>query len=334
MQPLPPLCYVNAKVELYTGELIIGRPYLLESLALRQKLGLRTGVAHALVALEVYAIYMGDYEKTRGYANAARELWVELGFDNYIFSAEFALGVDALHLGEYGVAHRQMKKVLAKIEDLGTSDSLDDLYLQLGKLALVEGDYEQARLILQKSLSYAESMFFQVSIIAIRACLALAERGLGNQQQAHEQTMHALNHLRNRPLYSGLLQTLPVAALLLADSGWVGDAVDLYNAIATHPYNAKSRWFTDVIEKQFYLAVDAGECGNRINGMHNVASIDRYAELRNLCRDVASRVPPAPDWAKLSDGETSSASQWQVGHPANFATTGAKASMEPGNMAT
>ncbi|UCC63660.1 MAG: hypothetical protein JSV36_00950, partial [Anaerolineae bacterium] len=85
------------------------------------------------------------------------------------------------------------------------------------------------------------------------AVLGYAARGLRHLDQAGLH-LHKVLETAAEGGFTTLMLALPAVALLLADRGEVGRAVELYALASRYPFVANSRWFEDVAGKHIAVA--------------------------------------------------------------------------------
>jgi hypothetical protein len=90
--------------------------------------------------------------------------------------------------------------------------------------------------------------------VSITACLALALRGLGRNEEAQAQWAGALKDALENRVYLGLLLVLTVAALFELDRGHVARAIELYRTVASQPLVSHSVWYTDIAGRELATA--------------------------------------------------------------------------------
>jgi hypothetical protein len=120
----------------------------------------------------------------------------------------------------------------------------------LTEVALVEAGYAQAYSLLQESQAHAREYANQPWDVHHSTWLGLAARGLERRDEAWHHLASALERAGKGPHFLELMTVLAGIALLLADEGHIGRAVELYALASRYSFVANSRWFEDVAGSQ------------------------------------------------------------------------------------
>jgi len=151
-----------------------------------------------------------------------------------------------MELGLYEQARAQAGKALEVARDMRSWRDIGWTFFVLGSLMLAEGTYTEAQCTLQESITTYRETEKRDELAWALACAGYAARGSGQPAQARGYLGEALRIGAETGAFMPLITALPATALLLADSGELERAVELYALAARHPYVAHSRWFEDV----------------------------------------------------------------------------------------
>jgi predicted ATPase/DNA-binding SARP family transcriptional activator/Tfp pilus assembly protein PilF len=123
-----------------------------ESLAIRQQLGEQRGIADSLNNLAIVAHYHGDDVSAHAHYEESLAIRRRLGDRHGIATALNNLGIVAEAQGEYRSARALYEESLAIYEDLGDNYAIATTLNNLGSVAYEQGDYGLAQARLGKSL--------------------------------------------------------------------------------------------------------------------------------------------------------------------------------------
>jgi tetratricopeptide (TPR) repeat protein len=126
------------------GECARARALFEESLALRQKLGNKPGIANTLHSLGNVIQDQGDYPAARAHYEESLALWQEQGDQEGIATALHSLGQVAHIQGDEATAHQLYRESLMIFGKLGIKGEIASLLEAFASLAVVEGQPERA----------------------------------------------------------------------------------------------------------------------------------------------------------------------------------------------
>ncbi|UCC64798.1 MAG: tetratricopeptide repeat protein, partial [Anaerolineae bacterium] len=256
--------------------------------------------------------------------------WLSGRFDQACASKEQALvilrdvAVDEsiemmARIGEVGVwagrieeARRLAQIVLAQAHDaFDPREVAARSHRVLGWAALAEENYGEAQRWLQKgAAAYRETAgewgdeYLALTLVA----LGRAEYGLGDRTEAQAHLVEVLEIVLRIRAYIPLLFAMPIAPLLLVDTGEVERAVELYALAESHPFVANSRLFEDIAGRHIEAAAaalppDVAEAAQARGGALDwwETAAELLEGLRQLGRGeppsapaVPSNLPPQP----------------------------------------
>jgi DNA-binding SARP family transcriptional activator/predicted ATPase len=265
-----------------------------ESLAARQALGDRRGIAISQSRLSIAALWQGRFVEverlgwesikilreigdraelgfqlrefgtlllTLGKLTASCSLLEEgvaihedLGFDRELAFSIALLGVVKLLLGRYEGVRDQVETGLALARKTDYPRGIANACLVLGMVALLEEAYIEAWSWWQESATLLRETGPREELGLALAFLGYAAQGLGELCLARQHLREVLQLVAETHVFLFSLTTLPAVALLLADTGEVERAVELYALASRHGYVGNSRWFEDVAGRQIAAA--------------------------------------------------------------------------------
>jgi hypothetical protein len=163
--------------------------------------------------------------------------------------AHLILCQSLVHAGQYHHARQQLTDILCLTGDVGIPTREAQRYWIVGQLALVETSYSEAQ------AAFAESAKFFQKVRPDKMGLALAGQGyaayhLGQLPEACRYVAEALSSALTFASYLPNVFTLPGVALLLAVTGNIVRAVEVWTLAKCHPYVANSKWFEDVAGRE------------------------------------------------------------------------------------
>src|SRR5215212_8154080 len=85
---------------------------------------------------------------------------------------------------------------------------------------------------------------------SIHGLCALAARGMGNRQQAHQHAVAALHAALPSRVWIGTCEALLAIALLLADSGAPERSAELYALVEGENYTGDNPWSQDIMLRE------------------------------------------------------------------------------------
>ena len=137
----------------WQGDYATARSLFEESLAIRQELGDKRGIASSLNNLGVVAYGQSDYEAARSLFEESLAIIRELGDRRRIAYSLGNLGNVAVDQGDYATARQHFQESLVILRELGDRGGIALSLGNLGSVALDQGDYAAARSLHQESLA-------------------------------------------------------------------------------------------------------------------------------------------------------------------------------------
>jgi len=163
--------------------------------------------------------------------------------------AQHCLSETLMHTGQYQAAGRQAAAGLLVAEAVGTRRNEGALYGVLGQLALVASSYAEAQAAFAKSGEIFREVQFHIIDISA-AVLGYTACRLDQLQEARQHLAEALASALEVRSYIRVVFALPGVALLLAATGEVARAVEIWALAKCHPFVANSKWFDDVAGRE------------------------------------------------------------------------------------
>jgi predicted ATPase/DNA-binding SARP family transcriptional activator len=226
-------------------------PMIQESLAIRQELGDRASVAEGLAFLGVTRFWRGRFAEAEAVLKQSVTLNTELGLQSplawSLAWSNIMLGLAKAHQGQYASARAWAQKGLALFQKADFLAGIGHAHLALGHIVLAQRAYAEAESLLREAVAIYREIGQMAELCWALAHLGIAERELGDLDQAQRCVYEAASIARDNPVFFAALTVLPAAALLLADQDETEWAVELYALASRHPFVAHSRWQDDVI---------------------------------------------------------------------------------------
>jgi tetratricopeptide (TPR) repeat protein len=196
-------------------------------------------------------LHKGELAETCLLAEECMEISDALGAGLYWthYSSQNILGMAVAHLGQYKEARVHLQQSLALAQQADTLWAIGHGFLGLGLVALAEGDFARARQLLQEGIATGQEGK-RSDMGSYLAALAGAALGLGRRSEAREHLCKALALSRAMRETLTLQFALPMAALLLADSGDSERAVEVYAQARRFGIVAHSRLWEDIAGRQ------------------------------------------------------------------------------------
>jgi predicted ATPase/class 3 adenylate cyclase len=211
----------------YLGRVAESERLAREGYTLALSLGNRQAIARAAGNLGMALSWSGDYAEAYGLLQETATIYADLGDRLNLANAYARLGMSEMLLNRYADARATLERGLKLARGMGAVIEVGFCLDLLATVALAEGAYTEARSLVAEAIppltAVGERWFLSDMLIQS----ALAERGLGNRQQARQQTVAGLRlALEIRGLVPALC-SLRTAALLLADDAELEHAVEL-----------------------------------------------------------------------------------------------------------
>jgi predicted ATPase/DNA-binding XRE family transcriptional regulator len=217
----------------YQGDFARARLLFDESLAVRQELGDKKGIAASLNNLGTIAWNMGDYAGARLLFGESLAVRQELGDKQAIAASLSNLAAVCRHLGETDEARRFQEESLALMRELGNKRGIATALNNLGGAAWGQGDYATARLLFEESLALERELGHK-SGIADSVCnlgeVLTAQGEYAPARLLHEESLRIRQQLGDRWGYAFSLEGF---ARLAYRQGEAWRATQLYGAAET-----------------------------------------------------------------------------------------------------
>ncbi|GAA3986387.1 hypothetical protein GCM10022384_38140 [Streptomyces marokkonensis] len=181
-----------------------------------RELGDRWGEAAALSTRATQALYEGNLEVVRRYAEQSAALFTELGDRWGQLQASEQLGVIAEVSGDYGAAARLHQDGLRGAEELQLWSHMSFRLSRLGRIALLTGDYARAAELHERARRLAAEQSHRSAEQFAETGLALGARRSGDPDTAEALLTPWLEWNRRLGVDSG-------TALVLAQLGYVAE---------------------------------------------------------------------------------------------------------------
>ncbi|HEX8600086.1 MAG TPA: tetratricopeptide repeat protein [Chloroflexia bacterium] len=214
----------------YQGD--FGRARLLfdESLALRQELGDKKGIAASLNNLGTIAWNMGDYVTARRLFGESLAVRQELGDKQAIAASLSNLAAVSRHLGERDEARRFQEESLALMRELGNKRGIATALNNLGGVAWGQGDYATARLQFEESLALERELGHKSGIADSLCNLGEVLTAQGEYAPARQLQVESLKMRQDLGDKWGYAFSLEGFARLAYREGEARRAAELYGA--------------------------------------------------------------------------------------------------------
>ncbi|HEY0069990.1 MAG TPA: tetratricopeptide repeat protein [Chloroflexia bacterium] len=214
----------------YQGDFARARLLFDESLALRQALGDKKGIAASLNNLGTVAWGMGDYATARLLFGESLAVRRELGDKHSVAGSLSNLAAVCRHLGEHDEARRYQEESLALMRELGNKRGIATALNNLGGVAWGQGDYATARQLFEESLALEREIGHK-SGIADGLCnlgeVLTAQGDYAAARPLHEESLRIRQELGDRWGYAFSLEGF---ARLAHSQGEARRAAQLYGA--------------------------------------------------------------------------------------------------------
>jgi tetratricopeptide (TPR) repeat protein len=228
------------------GHLDKGKRYL----DLAQDIATKSGVAKEVFdTFQVYyvKIQLGNFERVRDDLEREIARYADQKVKLRIIEGYWYLCRCYRHLGLYNEA-----EVIARSNlNLPYIDMIDRFQGELILLAFVNEDYEAAERIFKQFAYENQLTDLQIESHQITGWVAL---GRGNLEKAIYSERHRLSHKVKNHYGFQVQAQFAEAALLMAKSGRVERAIELYSVACQLPFVCNSQWFEDVFGRHIEKA--------------------------------------------------------------------------------
>jgi DNA mismatch repair protein MutL len=233
-------------VALYQGRHQEAERLIRESVAIRQKLDDRVGLARSLSRLGEALTWLGQFTRARAPLEESKAIYEDLGVrDAAAFCTAMLANVET-HLGNYRQAFIWGEEVLSLFRELDSPRGVGYALLGLGEAALALNNTAEAVDLLQDSLAIYRKIGQRDELGQTLALLGYAVHRLGQQDQAWQYLVEAIQTARAIRAFMPLMLALPAMALLLVEQSDSERAVELQALASRHPLVANSCWFRDM----------------------------------------------------------------------------------------
>jgi len=223
------------------GDFIDNERLARESHVLRQEIGDRAIVAFGLNRLGEVLRTGGHFAESQDVVLESIALFEELGDTEHLANSYMQLGWSMLHLGKYEQAYEQFDKSVALYRQLGPL-APPEMPLFKGFAAISIGAYEEAYQLAQESTAVIKKFHLTLGL----TMRGIAAHRLGNTTEAQYCILKSLQIGSEIRSVLQISWVLAATALLLADEGEAGRAVELYSLLTKQmPWIASSRWYYD-----------------------------------------------------------------------------------------
>ena len=219
------------------------------ALTLSQRIGDRSQLVVRHGNLAYTLLWQGKFAEAQQLAGESLAICRDLGDRLFEGWVQYCLSEALMHSGQYEQAGRQAASGLLVVQATGDRRDEGSLYGVLGQLALAESSYARAQAAFAKSGEiFRETQYslidFSLAGLGYTACR------LGQPQAARQHLAEALSSVLAIKSYKRVVFALPGVALLLAKTGAVARAVEIWALARRHPFVANSRWFEDVAGRE------------------------------------------------------------------------------------
>jgi predicted ATPase len=190
-----------------------------QSLALRQALGDKRGIAGTLNNLGLAAREQGDFVLARARLEEALAVCRELGDTLYIASLLNSVGNVAQAQADYSNARALYEEGLALRRALGDKRGAADALSNLGLVALRLGDAERAETLFDESLALRQSLGGRLEIATSLVNLGSVALYQGRYEWASERYIESLNMFQDLGHKQGIVECLEGLAGVAARQG-------------------------------------------------------------------------------------------------------------------
>jgi tetratricopeptide (TPR) repeat protein len=185
------------------------------------------------------------------------------------------MGFVHLHLGQYEEATSCGRRAQELVRDHGSSEYRAISKTLCASVDLVRGRYHEAQQKLEEAAPHSSGVLNTIyGDDGLLVALGITLHHLGRSKEAKRQIQQALQTATSNRRQVNLMYALAGAALLLAKSGEVERALELYALASRYPFVDNSRWFEDVVGKEItaegqslpaQLRDEARERGRQLN---------------------------------------------------------------------
>jgi predicted ATPase/DNA-binding SARP family transcriptional activator len=238
--------YILGNLVLHVGQIDTSETYLRKSLAILRTTNNPALLSDPLSVLGINLIFGGKFEECIASYEEAWAIHRELGLPQEPMTANVGMTLAKINLGRYAEARMEAQRDLARYRKINHRYYIAFTLFNLGRIDLVEGASSQAWEHLQESSEILENIKMLTVLPDVLFCLAYTARLLQDRQQAIQYMIQALKIVIETKQLNPMRFELPGMALLLADQGQTERAVEFYAAALKSPHIANSRWFEHI----------------------------------------------------------------------------------------
>jgi tetratricopeptide (TPR) repeat protein len=265
------LVSMNAR---YAGRVAESEQLAREGYALATSSGNRRLIALAGSNLGAVWFWTGNLAESQRVLQESVAIYTELGDRLGLLVPSFRLGVAQRYLGRYADSRATLEEHQRMAQTLGMPIDAGGGLQALASVALAEGGYAEAKRLIGQAILGLTTIGERWHLSNAHATGALAERGMGNRQQACQHTVAALRLGLEIRSSSTMVYTLRAAALLLADDAELERAVELH-ALAEREDPRDDAWSMAIYGRE--LAAVAAALP---------ADVEAAAQARGRARDL------------------------------------------------
>ncbi len=220
-----------------------------EALSLSQQIGHQRAIAIVKGGLAGVLFSQGKFDEAHQMISKSLTICQDLGLRLQEDWVRRTLGQTLLHMGQYEQARHQaeLSLTLGAESRIGSDPRLHCLF---GELALIVPSYVQALQAFAESAKTAREESVENFIGLALAGLGCANYRLGKLSQARQHLAEALASVLALKAFMPTAYTLPGVALVLAATGAVARAVEIWTLAKSYPFVANSKWFEDVAGRE------------------------------------------------------------------------------------
>jgi tetratricopeptide (TPR) repeat protein len=244
-------------VALRVGQLDRGETLLRQSVALLREMGERVGLTDGLHYLGFAAFLQGRFERGIALQEECLALADDLALGHPRGMALQALGTYHAMLGRYEQARAHATTGLAHARTLSDAYVIGATCLVLGLISLAQEDYVDAQRRFEQSLSAYRDMGQQDGQSWSLAFLGSAALGLGDLTQARQYLTEALQVGVGANSFLSIVVALSGVALLMARTGDVERAAELWALLSRYPMISNAPIFQDIAGRFIAAAAEA-----------------------------------------------------------------------------
>ncbi len=239
----------------FQGRIVESERLAQESYAIYMAIGNRAAIARGCLNLGRALSWSGDNRGAEALLTEAAAIFADLGDRRGMVEARSQRGVAGCVLGHYRDAQADCFAALALARELSLSREVGFCVSTLAMIALGERRYADAQRFAREAIAIFEGSGQSDWLGRVYGVAALADWGAGQVRQARRHIVAALRIGLELSAYLPTRHALWAAALLFADSGDDGRAVEL-GALNQH-MTGDGVWYQDVCYRRLSQAAAA-----------------------------------------------------------------------------